>query len=294
MPGGPRPCQTWAVVGLRDNPARAAYGVAQFLQRQGKRIVPVHHQPQDVLRRDRPTARLADIPHPVDVVDVFVNSSLAGDIADQAVADRRQGRLVPARGRRRGGRRAGARRRAADGHGPLPRDRVGPVRGGHGAGTPGDGAAEHVTVALSCLEPARAPTLLPAGRSPARAPGSRSSSRRRGLGPARGRTSPGCTGAGVHTLDLQTSSCDVAGGRAGLPAVAGRRASSEHAHARGHAGGGVAPAAAARRRPRVPARRWPRSTSARRVASGSTPSRWTSSRRGRRRAAPCGTKTCAG
>lgn len=75
---------TWAVVGLRDNPMRPAYGVARFLQRQGKRIVPVHHQPQDVYG-ETAYARLADIPFPVDVVDVFVNSSLAGDIADQAV-----------------------------------------------------------------------------------------------------------------------------------------------------------------------------------------------------------------
>ena len=66
--------QTWAVVGLRQNPARPAYGVAQFLQRQGKRVVPVHRQPQDVFGEPA-YARLADIPHPVDVVDVFVNST---------------------------------------------------------------------------------------------------------------------------------------------------------------------------------------------------------------------------
>jgi predicted CoA-binding protein len=77
--------QTWAVVGLRENPARPAYGVARFLQRQGKRIVPVHHQPQDVFG-ETAYPRLADIPFPVDVVDVFVNSSIAGGIADQAIA----------------------------------------------------------------------------------------------------------------------------------------------------------------------------------------------------------------
>jgi predicted CoA-binding protein len=76
---------TWAVVGLRQNPARPAYGVAHFLQRQGKRIVPVHQHPQDVFG-ETAYPRLADIPHPVDVVDVFVNSTRAGDIADQAVA----------------------------------------------------------------------------------------------------------------------------------------------------------------------------------------------------------------
>jgi predicted CoA-binding protein len=76
---------TWAVVGLRQNPARPAYGVAKFLQQQGKRVVPVHRTPQDVFG-ERAYPRLADIPHPVDVVDVFVNSTLAGDVADQAVA----------------------------------------------------------------------------------------------------------------------------------------------------------------------------------------------------------------
>ena len=77
--------ETWAVVGLRQNPARAAYGVARFLQEQGRRIVPVHRQPEEVFGEPA-YARLADVPHPVDVVDVFVNSARAGDIADQAVA----------------------------------------------------------------------------------------------------------------------------------------------------------------------------------------------------------------
>lgn len=76
--------ETWAVVGLRDNPARAAYGVARFLQERGKRIVPVHQHPQDVFG-EKAYATLADIPFPVDVVDTFVNSTRAGAIADQAV-----------------------------------------------------------------------------------------------------------------------------------------------------------------------------------------------------------------
>lgn len=76
--------ETWAVVGLRDNPARPAYGVARMLQARGKRIVPVHQHPQEVFG-EKAYARLADIPFPVDVVDVFVNSTKAGAIADQAV-----------------------------------------------------------------------------------------------------------------------------------------------------------------------------------------------------------------
>ncbi|WP_329564697.1 CoA-binding protein [Kitasatospora sp. NBC_01266] len=76
---------TWAVVGLSTNTRRAAYGVAQVLQRYGKRIVPVHPKAETVLG-EQGYAALADIPFEVDVVDVFVNSALAGKVADQAVA----------------------------------------------------------------------------------------------------------------------------------------------------------------------------------------------------------------
>ena len=78
-------CDTWAVVGLSNNTSRAAYGVARFLQNHGKRIVPVHPSAETV-HGEQGYATLADIPFPVDCVDVFVNSDLAGDIADQAVA----------------------------------------------------------------------------------------------------------------------------------------------------------------------------------------------------------------
>ncbi|MFF7578540.1 CoA-binding protein [Streptomyces sp. NPDC008061] len=75
---------TWAVVGLSNNESRAAYGVAAVLQRFGKRVVPVHPKAERVLGEDG-YASLADIPFPVDVVDVFVNSELAGAVADEAV-----------------------------------------------------------------------------------------------------------------------------------------------------------------------------------------------------------------
>jgi predicted CoA-binding protein len=76
--------KTWAVVGLSANPARAAYRVAKVLQDHGKRIVPVHPAAQSV-HGEPGYATLADIPFPVDVVDVFVRAELAGDIARQAV-----------------------------------------------------------------------------------------------------------------------------------------------------------------------------------------------------------------
>ncbi|WP_317442104.1 CoA-binding protein [Streptomyces collinus] len=76
---------TWAVVGLSSNTNRAAYGVAQVLQRFGKRIVPVHPKAETV-HGEQGYASLADIPFEVDVVDVFVNSELAGAVAEEAVS----------------------------------------------------------------------------------------------------------------------------------------------------------------------------------------------------------------
>src|SRR5262249_37317469 len=52
---------TWAVVGLSTNRRRAAYGVAQVLQKYGKRIVPVHPKAETV-HGERGYASLADIP----------------------------------------------------------------------------------------------------------------------------------------------------------------------------------------------------------------------------------------
>lgn len=75
---------TWAVVGLSNDTSRAAYGVARFLQQQGKRIVPVHPR-AEVVHGEQGYRTLAEIPFPVDVVDVFVRSSGAGAVADEAV-----------------------------------------------------------------------------------------------------------------------------------------------------------------------------------------------------------------
>ena len=76
---------TWAVVGLSGNPSRTAYSIARLLQHRGKRIVPVHPKAPVVLG-EQGYATLADIPFPVDVVDVFRQSEAAGEFADQAVA----------------------------------------------------------------------------------------------------------------------------------------------------------------------------------------------------------------
>jgi len=77
--------RTWAVVGLSGDPSRTAYRIAELLQQRGKRIVPVHPDAPTVLG-EQGYATLADVPFPVDVVDVFRRSEAAGEFADQAVA----------------------------------------------------------------------------------------------------------------------------------------------------------------------------------------------------------------
>lgn len=83
-----RDTAVWAVVGLSQNSERPAYGVARVLQARGKRIVPVHPRAHTV-HGERGYATLADAVFelgPVDVVDVFVNSSGAGRVVDDAIA----------------------------------------------------------------------------------------------------------------------------------------------------------------------------------------------------------------
>lgn len=83
-----RDTAVWAVVGLSENPRRAAYGVARVLQAKGKRIVPIHPRAATV-HGERGYATLADAVFelgPIDVVDLFVNSTRAGAVIDDAIA----------------------------------------------------------------------------------------------------------------------------------------------------------------------------------------------------------------
>jgi predicted CoA-binding protein len=77
--------KTWAVVGLGNNPERAAYGVAKLLQDKGHRIIPVYPR-AEVVHGEICYKTLSEIPEPVDVVDCFVNSTLVGKVVDEAIA----------------------------------------------------------------------------------------------------------------------------------------------------------------------------------------------------------------
>ena len=77
--------KVWAIVGLGNNPDRAAFGVAKLLQEKGHTIIPVYPR-AEVVHGEIGYKVLSDIPVQVDVVDCFVNSSLVGKIVDEAIA----------------------------------------------------------------------------------------------------------------------------------------------------------------------------------------------------------------
>ena len=78
-------CRTIAVVGLSAKENRPSHGVARYLQQHGYRIVPVNPRFESMLG-ERCYARLADIPHPVDMVDVFRRAAEVLPVAQDAVA----------------------------------------------------------------------------------------------------------------------------------------------------------------------------------------------------------------
>lgn len=76
----------WAVVGLSNNPLRAAVGVSYFLQQHlGQEIIPVSLKGDDV-HGAKGYTKLSEVPGSVDVVDCFVNSRKVGAVVDEAIA----------------------------------------------------------------------------------------------------------------------------------------------------------------------------------------------------------------
>jgi predicted CoA-binding protein len=76
--------KTIAVVGLSSKPYRASFGVAQYLQSSGYRIIPVNPNETEVLG-EKSFARLEDVPEKIDIVDIFRRSELVADVVDAAI-----------------------------------------------------------------------------------------------------------------------------------------------------------------------------------------------------------------
>ena len=76
--------KTWAVVGLSNNSERAAYKVAKVLIERGHTVIPIHPKAETV-HCQKGYASLSEVKSSIDVVDIFVNSSLVGPIVDEAI-----------------------------------------------------------------------------------------------------------------------------------------------------------------------------------------------------------------
>jgi predicted CoA-binding protein len=75
-----------AVVGLSDRPYRTSHAIAGALQGYGYKIYPVNPNLKGPVLGEVPYATVADIPTPIDIVDVFRRSEKVMPVAKDAVA----------------------------------------------------------------------------------------------------------------------------------------------------------------------------------------------------------------
>ncbi|HXS48981.1 MAG TPA: CoA-binding protein [Sphingomicrobium sp.] len=81
-----RNARTIAVVGASDRPDRPSYGVMKFLQEWGYRVLPVNPQiTGEHVLGEFVWRELAQIGIPIDIVDIFRRSEMAGEAVDQAI-----------------------------------------------------------------------------------------------------------------------------------------------------------------------------------------------------------------
>lgn len=79
-------CRSMAVVGLSGNAARASYGVAQYMQAQGWRIIPINPNENHVLgEKCYASLSQAAVHEKFDLVNCFRNSADIPVIVDEAL-----------------------------------------------------------------------------------------------------------------------------------------------------------------------------------------------------------------
>ena len=74
-----------AVVGYSDKPHRTSYQIAQFLKQAGYKVYPVNPS-VETIDGERSYASLADVPEPIDIVNVFRRSEYLPGVVDDAIA----------------------------------------------------------------------------------------------------------------------------------------------------------------------------------------------------------------
>ncbi len=73
-----------AVVGHSDKPHRTSYRIAQYLRRAGYTVYPVNPTVTEI-DGERSYATLADVPEPIDIVNVFRRSEYLSDVVAEAI-----------------------------------------------------------------------------------------------------------------------------------------------------------------------------------------------------------------
>ena len=76
--------RTITVVGLSGKRYRPSYGVSEYMQRAGYRIIPVNPTETEVLG-ERSYAALEDVPEKIDVVNIFRRSEYVAPLVDAAI-----------------------------------------------------------------------------------------------------------------------------------------------------------------------------------------------------------------
>jgi len=79
-----RNAKTIAVVGLSSRRSRPSYGVSEYMQSKGYRIIPVNPNEAEVLG-EKAWASLEEIPEHIDIVDIFRRAECVPDIVDSAI-----------------------------------------------------------------------------------------------------------------------------------------------------------------------------------------------------------------
>jgi hypothetical protein len=79
-----RRSRTIAVVGLSSKKFRPSYGVAEYMQEQGYRIIPVNPNEVGVLG-EKAHASIEDIGEHIDIVDIFRRSEFVPAIVESAI-----------------------------------------------------------------------------------------------------------------------------------------------------------------------------------------------------------------
>jgi predicted CoA-binding protein len=77
--------RTWAVVGCSPDRSRDSNRIARMLQSRGYKVIPVNPACEELLG-ERCYPSLAEVPEPIDVVDIFRRSSEAGAHVDEAIS----------------------------------------------------------------------------------------------------------------------------------------------------------------------------------------------------------------